>query len=146
MGERKRAYIAFALACQPSVLLMDEPTNGLDIPSKECFGRLIASYTTPERTIVISTHHTSDIQNLIDNLVILDRDGVILNQSIEQICRRLYFGAVASEEEALWRQEQITGWRGVVENHNERESIVDLELLFLAATHRKEQIKMLFNR
>ena len=61
MGQRKKAYIAVALACNIRMLLMDEPTNGLDIPSKSVFRRLLAGYVDDSRMVVISTHQVADV-------------------------------------------------------------------------------------
>ena len=57
-GQQKKAMIAFGLATNTGVLIMDEPTNGLDIPSKVQFRKLIASVLTEDRCIVISTHQS----------------------------------------------------------------------------------------
>ena len=61
MGQKKKVYMSFALAANTSLLVMDEPTNGLDIPSKSEFRRLIANNMTDEKTIIISTHQVRDI-------------------------------------------------------------------------------------
>lgn len=85
MGEKKKSYIAFALACGTPYLFMDEPTNGLDIPSKSALRHLLAEATMPERTIIISTHQARDVENLLDRIVILDRGRVLADSSVEQI-------------------------------------------------------------
>ena len=89
MGQRKKAYIAFALACNVRTLLMDEPTNGLDIPSKSIFRRLLASYVDEERMVVISTHQVADVESLLDNIVILDNEGVALAATTTEICNKI---------------------------------------------------------
>ncbi len=92
-GQRKKAYIAFALATNVKLLLMDEPTNGLDIPSKSQFRRLIANALRDDNTFVISTHQVRDLENLIDPVVILDNHEILLNHSVEEITRKFDFGA-----------------------------------------------------
>ena len=89
MGQQKKAYMCFALATNTSLLVMDEPTNGLDIPSKSEFRRLIASNMSDDKTIIISTHQVRDIDSLLDHIVIIDRSSVLLNASHAEICRRL---------------------------------------------------------
>lgn len=84
-GQRKKAMIALALAVQTPILLMDEPTNGLDIPSKSLFRKLMARYATPEQTVVISTHQVRDLENTIDHLLLLDQNEIICNESIERL-------------------------------------------------------------
>ena len=81
-GQQKKALIALALAYNTPYLLMDEPTNGLDIPSKSKFRKIIASHINDNRTIIISTHQVRDLENLIDSVVILDNQECVLDNSI----------------------------------------------------------------
>ncbi|TAF03415.1 MAG: ABC transporter ATP-binding protein [Runella slithyformis] len=78
-GQRKKAIISFALATNVPLLLMDEPTNGLDIPSKSTFRQLVAGMATPERCFIISTHQVRDLDSLIDSVLML-HDGKITYQ------------------------------------------------------------------
>lgn len=64
MGQKKKVFMAYALACNTSLLLMDEPTNGLDIPGKSIFRKFIANSMTDDRTILISTHQVADINRM----------------------------------------------------------------------------------
>jgi ABC-2 type transport system ATP-binding protein len=84
-GQQKKAIIAVALSLGTKVLLMDEPSNGLDIPSKAQLRRLIAENASNEQLIIISTHQVKDLENLIDPIIIMDKDGVVMNASIEEI-------------------------------------------------------------
>ena len=90
-GQLKKTHIAFALACNAKYLLMDEPTNGLDIPSKSQFRKAVTKYTREDSTILISTHQVRDLENIIDPIIILDRQDVLLNASLEKISEKLYF-------------------------------------------------------
>lgn len=144
MGERKKAYLAFALACQPTCLFMDEPTNGLDIPSKSAFKSIIASFISPERTVVISTHQVGDIQNIIDNVIIMDKEGIVLNETIENISRRLRFGVIENGIEPIWSKESLAGRSGVAVNTDGKTGVVDLEMLFNAATNDKRRVTDIF--
>ena len=85
MGQRKKAYIAFAMATNTKYLLMDEPTNGLDIPSKSQFRKVIAQHMTEERTVVISTHQVHDVEQMLDHILMLDQHSVLLNASMQEI-------------------------------------------------------------
>lgn len=80
-GQLKKTYISLALACGCKYIFMDEPTNGLDIPSKTQFRSAIMKYTSDDSTIVISTHQVRDLENIIDPIIILDRQDVLLNAS-----------------------------------------------------------------
>ena len=85
MGQKKKAYMCFALAANTSLLLMDEPTNGLDIPSKSQFRKVIASGMTEEKSVVVSTHQVRDIDRLLDQVVVIDGNEVLLNRSVVDI-------------------------------------------------------------
>lgn len=146
MGQRKKAYIAFALACNARMLLMDEPTNGLDIPSKSIFRRLLASYVDEERMVVISTHQVADVESLLDNIVILDSEGVALAATTTEICAKLKFGRATAESEVLYTETTIAGDMAVMENREGEDTQLNIELLFNAVTADRAAINNLFNR
>ncbi len=134
-GQQKKAMLAFALACNTPVLLMDEPTNGLDIPSKGQLRRLIASAATDDKCFVISTHQVRDLEQLIDPIVIMERQRVLLNNSMEEIGQRLWFG-VAAEKPAncLYAEPALGGMYVVTPRTDDMpDSKVQLEALFNAA-------------
>lgn len=79
MGQKKKVYVSLALASGTRYLLMDEPTNGLDILSKIQFRKAVIAGMTPERTILISTHQVHDVERLVDHVVIIGRGGVLLD-------------------------------------------------------------------
>lgn len=91
MGQKKKAYMCFALATNTSLLLMDEPTNGLDIPSKSQFRKVIASGMMEEKSVVVSTHQVRDIDRLLDQVVVIDGNEVLLNRSVVDITDKLLF-------------------------------------------------------
>ena len=88
-GQQKKVMIAFGLATNTSVLMMDEPTNGLDIPSKVQFRKLIASALDEERCVIISTHQVRDLDKLIDTILILDHHRIVVNQSVDELTEKL---------------------------------------------------------
>ena len=146
MGQRKKAYIAFALACNVRTLLMDEPTNGLDIPSKSIFRRLLASYVDEERMVVISTHQVADVESLLDNIVILDNEGVALAATTTEICNTLKFGRAEENDSVLYKEMTIAGEMAVMENRAGEDTQLNIELLFNAVTADRKAINNLFNR
>ncbi len=146
MGQRKKAYIAFALACNVRTLLMDEPTNGLDIPSKSIFRRLLASYVDESRMVIISTHQVADVESLLDNIVILDNEGVALAATTTEICSKLKFGRAKEEDSVLYKEMTIAGEMAVMANPNEEDTQLNIELLFNAVTANRASINELFNR
>ena len=91
MGQKKKVYMSFALAANTKLLLMDEPTNGLDIPSKSQFRRVVANNMSDDRTMVISTHQVHDVESLLDHIVMLDRSEILLDASVADICKKYNF-------------------------------------------------------
>lgn len=145
-GQTKKAAIAFALATNSYLLLMDEPSNGLDIPSKTIFRKVMAEYCHEETCAIISTHQVRDLENLIDPIIILDNQAVLLNASLETISQKLYFSLESGiPEHALYLEPTLGGNLCVRENSNNFESKVNLEALFNASMKHKERIKQLFN-
>src|ERR1035437_3624153 len=88
-GQKKKAMIAFAISCKTKYLFMDEPTNGLDIPSKALFRSIIASTYDENRITIISTHQVRDLQSLIDNVIILNDQQIQFNVSMDQVSEKL---------------------------------------------------------
>lgn len=144
-GQQKKAFIAMALSMGTEVLLLDEPSNGLDIPSKIALRKSIAENITEEQTVIISTHQVKDLESIIDPIIILDHKGVLLNRSVEEISERLHFSLSANEcKEALYSQQQFNGFLTIKENLNGEETKPDLEALFNCCLSNKERIKELF--
>ena len=135
MGQKKKVNISFALAAGTKYLLMDEPTNGLDIPSKKVFREVIAREMTEERVMIISTHQVRDVEQLIDHVVIVNDGTVLLNASTAEIESRLRFEqrAVGSDlSDALFVQQTMRGIELICPNSGNDETPIDLELLFNA--------------
>ena len=146
LGQQKKAIIAVALSLGTRVLLMDEPSNGLDIPSKSLLRRLIAENASDDQLIVISTHQVKDLENLIDPIIIMDREGVIMNASIEEISARLAFAIEPAEDkDALYCQRDLRGYVTVRRNEYGIETPVDIEALFNCALANKAWFKETFN-
>ena len=146
LGQQKKAIIAVALSLGTKVLLMDEPSNGLDIPSKSLLRRLIAENASDDQLIIISTHQVKDLENLIDPIIIMDKEGVIMNATIEEISSRLAFGIEPDEDRsALYSQRDLRGYVTVRRNEYGIETPVDLEALFNCALVNKQLFKELFN-
>lgn len=146
MGQRKKAYIAFALACNVSMLLMDEPTNGLDIPSKSVFRRVLAGYVDDSRLVVISTHQVADVEQLLDSIVILDEQGVALNATTAEICRKLKFGKATEADQVIYSERTIQGDMAVMLNEDDADTPLGIELLFNATTANRNAIAAIFNK
>ena len=145
-GQLKKTYISLALACGCKYIFMDEPTNGLDIPSKTQFRSAIMKYTSDDSTIVISTHQVRDLENIIDPIMILDRQDVLLNATVEEITGRLYFDyGTQLHPESLYSEQLPGGFIQVRPNTTGEDSKINVEALFNAVHKNKELIKGMFN-
>ena len=148
MGQKKKAYMCFALAANTSLLLMDEPTNGLDIPSKSQFRKVIASGMTEEKSVVVSTHQVRDIDRLLDQVVVIDGNEVLLNRSVVDITDKLLFAEQGMNEptdDVLFVQPSVHGNSVICPNLAGEESPLNLELLFNALLTEREKIQAIFN-
>ena len=144
-GQRKKVAITLALAAHTPLLLMDEPTNGLDIPSKATFRRLVASLIDDNQTVIISTHQVRDLESLIDTVLILDQRQILLNKTLNEIGEKLYFGPLLPEEKALYSEPTPQGTIGVTAREDKEETAVSLELLFNAAITYPKEIQIIMN-
>lgn len=146
LGQRKKSMISFTLAVKTPLTLLDEPTNGLDIPSKAIFRRLLASVADENKCIIVSTHQVRDLENIIDPIIILDRNQVLLNNSVEEITAKLKFDCTpAPLANALYSEPTMQGHISVTPNTDNDESTVNIEALFNAAVRNKSQFRELFN-
>ncbi|MDB5017598.1 MAG: SkfA peptide export ATP-binding protein SkfE [Mucilaginibacter sp.] len=136
-GQQKKAMIAFGLATNTSLLIMDEPTNGLDIPSKVQFRKLIASVLTDERCIVISTHQVRDLDSLIDTLLILHDREIVVNHPLDDITEKITFGVFNDTAglQVFYEEESMRGKNAIIKNTTGKLSKIDLELFFNAVTN-----------
>lgn len=148
MGQKKKVFMSFALATNTSLLIMDEPTNGLDIPGKSQFRKFIASGMSDDKTIIISTHQVRDIDKSLDHVLIIEDSKVLLNESTTRITEKLYFtesDSCALSDEALFSSPSVQGNFLMLRNETGEESVINLELLFNAILSKPAEIAELFN-
>jgi len=146
-GQKKKFLIAFGLASRCRLLLMDEPSNGLDIPSKSQFRRLLARAGGSDQVILISTHQVRDMENLIDPIIILDDGKIIFSQSMQAVGARLSAGIEPTEpadDRVLYAEKTLGGYAVLRESAGEEETTVDLETLFNAVTAPDGKVRAVF--
>jgi ABC-2 type transport system ATP-binding protein len=147
LGQKKKVFMSFALATNTSLLIMDEPTNGLDIPGKSQFKKFIVSNMSDERTILISTHQVQDVEKMIEQVIILEDNKILLNASTMDICRKFYFANDDNRvdpEQALYATPSIQGYNALLLNRNNDESVLNLETLFNGTLSNPQKIKEVF--
>lgn len=132
MGTKKKMMICFAIATNVPYLLMDEPTNGLDIPSKRIFRKLINSHMTENRIILISTHQVHDVEKMVDHIVIVGKKDLLVNDTTEGLGQKYTF-CTTPKGEVLYSEKSLEGDLCVARRtESEEETPVSLELLFEA--------------
>ncbi|MDE5877927.1 MAG: ABC transporter ATP-binding protein [Muribaculaceae bacterium] len=149
MGQKKKVYMSFALACNTSMVLMDEPTNGLDIPGKAAFRRLCAELMTDDRIMIISTHQVRDLEQLLDHVLIMNERNIIFESSIYELQRRLSFVRnvdAAVRDQALYWQPAPGGYDVMLPNTDNDETTVNLELLFDYALKYHDRLNQIFDK
>ena len=151
MGQKKKIYMSVALATNTHYLLMDEPTNGLDIPSKSQFRKAVSGSMDDEKTIIISTHQVRDVELLLDHLTVIDQSNILLNASMTSLGQHLNFIDINKQElpnDVIYKEESLQGYAAIAPNHGgeDEESPVRLELLFNALLTDAEAIRKVLER
>ena len=144
MGQKKKVFMAFAFAANTHVLIMDEPTNGLDIPSKSQFRKLVTTGMRDDRMMLISTHQVRDISDILDHVVIIDNSKVLLNASFADVTSKLAFRPLRAGDEPLFVVQSPFGPLAAVRAESGEETVVDLEMLFNATLQNPAAINNLF--
>ena len=146
-GQQKKVIIAFGLSTNTSLLIMDEPTNGLDIPSKAQFRKIIASALTDDRCVIISTHQVRDLDNLIDTVLVLHNRQIVLASSLDEIADKVNFGSISIDStDHIYAEENMSGLHAITENTNGSYTKVDMELLFNAIISNNTQLIEILNK
>ena len=149
-GQQKKFLLAFGLASDASLLVLDEPTNGLDIPSKGQFRRLVAEALTDERIFVIATHQVRDVESLIDQLVVLHEGKILFNQTISAVSGNLRtsFDTGRPDEGTdglLYLEPTVGGFASVRKDRSRGDHRLDLELLFKAVITSPDAVTSIFD-
>ena len=146
-GQLKKAWVSFALACNAKYYYLDEPTNGLDIPSKAQFRKAVTKYTSEDSALIISTHQVRDLENIIDPIIILDNRAVLVNASVQEITGRLFFDYGSElNPGALYLEQTPGGCIQVYPNASGEESKINVEAFFNAVHAHKDLVQSMFNQ
>ena len=141
-GQKKKFLISFALSTKCRLLVLDEPTNGLDIPSKSIFRKVMAGSLDEDQLVIISTHQVRDVENLIERVLILENGQFIMQKDLYDISSKLHFATTASAEgENVLNREIVPGGYKVITPQTDGHSSVDIELLFNAISNGSEKMK-----
>lgn len=133
-GQKKKAVLSLALSLNTSLLLLDEPGNGLDITSKQCFRRLLSDWASEGRTVVLSTHNVRDVADMVTHVAVIDRGNLLVNMSVAGIWEKV--ASVRSSSfirDALFSEKVPGGYVNIVRRDHEDavgQGGVDIEAFF----------------
>ena len=148
-GQKKNFLLSFGLATDCKLLILDEPTNGLDIPSKSQFRKIVANAIHEDRSFIISTHQVRDMENLIDPIIILDEGKIVFFENYERISKKLSITRQAElpdNNTLVYAESYLGAYTVVTENTNMEETSMNLEILFNAVVSNKSKINEIFKR
>ncbi len=146
-GQKKQVLLCFGLAVNTKYLILDEPTNGLDIPSKEILRRLLASAINESRSFIISTHQIRDLNNLLDPIIIINKGKVIFNQNYDTIGEKIAFKTLENIDDnsnILWYEKRFTMYDAICLNTDNEHTNTDIEMLFKAVTENHKVFENIF--
>jgi ABC-2 type transport system ATP-binding protein len=146
-GQKKKFLIAFGLATNCRVFILDEPTNGLDIPSKAQFRKLLISSITDEKLFIISTHQVHDVENLIDEILVLDEGKIIFHESLLRITQKLAFTqqlAKPDQETIIYSEKLLGSYNTISQNQDNQDTQINLEILFNAILANQKKFQAIF--
>ncbi|MCT1524588.1 ATP-binding cassette domain-containing protein [Sphingobacterium hotanense] len=143
LGQHRKVHLAFALACNTSVLLMDEPSNGLDIPSKGIFRKLLAKSMSTDKIFVIATHQIRDVDNLFDHLLILNEGKLLIDANLFDLSKEYSITRTPEpEDEIVYSQQEFDGAVHLVKTTAPNEAKLDIEFLFNAFTQSNQTVEL----
>jgi ABC-2 type transport system ATP-binding protein len=106
-GMKTQVHLALTMAIDAKLLVLDEPTLGLDILARRSFfDALVNDYMDETRTILITTHQVEEVENLLTDVIFIDRGRIVLDCSLDDIATRYAAVAVADDKLAAARAER----------------------------------------
>ena len=132
-GMVTQLHLAIVMAIDARLLVLDEPTLGLDLLfRKQFYDSLLSDYFDGNRTIVVTTHQVEEIQNVLTDLIFIDRGRIVLNCSMEEIESRYMELMVRPEHLAAARalrpvhERQVLGGNILLFDHVDRQKLAAL--------------------
>ncbi|GAA1125079.1 ABC transporter ATP-binding protein [Arthrobacter flavus] len=84
-GQQRRLLVALALVGRPQLVILDEPTTGLDVEARDSLWRLLRAYRSSGGTLLITSHYLEEIEALASRVVVIDQGSVIADGSVDDI-------------------------------------------------------------
>jgi len=132
LGNRKKAFLAYAFALRTDILLLDEPANGLDISAKQQTLNMMAECVSESQTVILSTHTVSDFQQLFDSVIVLSAGNMVLNNPIYEIIGKIDFVNVdVPPTDAIYIEQSLGRFKAIMPHRPDSQgSDIDYVMLF----------------
>jgi ABC-2 type transport system ATP-binding protein len=106
-GMKTQVHLALSMAIDAKLLVLDEPTLGLDILARRAFyDALVNDYMDETRTILITTHQVEEVENLLTDVLFIDKGRIVLDSSLDDIATRYAAVAVSADQLEAARAEK----------------------------------------
>ena len=150
-GMKRRLMIARALVHEPQLLVLDEPTAGVDIELRRSMWQFLKAINASGTTIILTTHYLEEAESLCRNVAIIDQGKIIHNTSIKQLLRQLNKEVfVLDTREALTEMPTIEGYPGqLIDEHSFEVEVVkgkSLNKLFANLSERDIHVTSMRNK
>ena len=119
-GMKRRLMIARALVHEPKLLILDEPTAGVDIEIRRSMWQFLKEINASGTTIILTTHYLEEAENLCRNVAIIDRGLIVQNTSTKALLRQLSKEVfILDTQEVLTELPFMEGYQGqLIDNHS----------------------------
>lgn len=128
-GERKKCLIAFAMATNTPILLLDEPMAGLDIVSTKTLIEAIVMSQKPDRIIIISSNQVEEFDNIYTDILLLHEGSLLTKASIDELTSKFAFHNQGMHPNTIFED----GLKSISLNLNDECTDINLKTLFYAA-------------
>ncbi len=100
-GQKQRVVLALSIINDPDVILLDEPTVGLDPANRRQLWDLIRQLKAESKTIILTSHYMDEIEQLCDRILFLNHGTIIADGTVEEIKQRLGAAQTSSLEDII---------------------------------------------
>jgi ABC-2 type transport system ATP-binding protein len=122
-GELQRVRFALAICPDPWLLVLDEPTVGLDVPARRAFWHTVANFAASGRTVVFATHYLAEADEVAERVVVMHRGRVVADGPTDEIRRIVATKQVRFRAEGV-HPAQLAGLPGVTRVEGDDGSVV----------------------
>lgn len=133
LGMKRKSLIAYALALGVDYLMLDEPTNGMDIDSKKTVKRMLSRCIGDERAAIVSTHNVHDLGPMFDHVIVMHRGMLRLAMPVWRITEKIAF--VSSPEPvdgAIFQEPEAGRFKAIIPNETAIDTDIDYPLFYSA--------------